>query len=93
MERNRNDAVADLLSCMRLSPRSLHVTVGCENFRVLTDDLTQTFMHAMVLALEAREQTYVSFWLVWGVVVRSCVLNSIQDALACVRIFVIHRDT
>lgn len=97
MEPHRDDAVLVLLSRVRLSPRSLHVTVGCENFRVLTDDMTQTFM-ARDGSCTGGTGAEVSSWLIWDV---SCVLsrkkrldsNSVQDALAYVCIFVIHRDT
>lgn len=100
MEQHCEDAVAVLLSCVRLSPRSLHVTVGCENFRVLTDDMTQTFMARDGSCIEGTGAE-VSSWLIWDVVVLSYVLsskkrldsNSVQDALTYVCIFVIHRDT
>lgn len=100
MEPHRDDAAAVLLSRVRLSPRSLHATVGCENFRVLTDDMTQTFM-ARDGSCTGGTGAEVLSWLIWDVVVLSCVLsskkrldsNSVQDALAYVCIFVIHRDT
>lgn len=99
MEPHRDDAVAVLLSRVRLSPRPLHATVGCENFRVLTDE-AQTFM-ACDGSCTGGTGAEVSSWLIWDVVVLSCVLsrkkrldsNSVQDALAYVCIVMIHRDT
>lgn len=89
-----------LLSCSVACICLLDPPRHCENSRVLTDNMTQTFM-ACDGSCIGDTGAEVSSWLIWDVVVLSCVLsskklldsNSVQDALAYVCIFVIHRDT